>query len=312
MRTRSAFTLVELLVVMAIIGVLISLLLPAVQAARESARRTSCSNNLKQLGTALQTYHDCLGTFPPGRLAFPKVFSPLAFLLPFVEQQSLRNLVDFNYPPLPFGPGPLSGIQNDAAAKTTVPLFACPSDVGHVAGSEYGPTNYVANVGSGTVAYGHLSFGDGVMYGLSSIGFRNLYDGSANTAAFCESLLGTGLPATPADARREVLELPAGNDTTEPACANISGGVFSAVRGAKWINGHYGDSLYNHYYTPNSRPWDCGNKFHNKALTAARSNHPGGVMLLLCDGHVQFIGDSIELSVWRALSTRCRGESVSF
>jgi len=310
MHRKSGFTLIELLVVIAIIGMLMALLLPAVQAAREAARRTSCTNNLKQIGLALHNYHDALKTFPPGRLAFPKVFSSHALLLPYVEQENLHDLVDFNWPPLTFGTGPLSGAVNEEAARTPIALFLCPSDRGHMSGSQFGPANYVANVGSGTVAWGNLASGDGVFYHLSRTDFANVRDGSSTTAAFSESLLGHGQSSAPGDPERDVLELPAGSDTTPAACAGTGGGVWSGTRGAKWINGHYGDTLYNHYYPPNALEWDCGNQFHNKALTAARSNHPGGVMMLFCDGHVQFISETIELDTWRAISTRNRAEVV--
>ncbi len=80
------------------------------------------------------------------------------------------------------------------------------------------------------------------------------------------------------------------------------------MRGAKWINGHYGDALYNHYYSPNSRLPDCGNAYHNYALTAARSQHTGGVQVLLCDGSVRFVGENINLPTWHALGSRAGGE----
>jgi prepilin-type processing-associated H-X9-DG protein len=78
-----------------------------------------------------------------------------------------------------------------------------------------------------------------------------------------------------------------------------------------WINGHYGNTLYNHYYTPNQAgKWDCGNGSHNKGLTAARSCHAGGVNVLLADGAVRFVRNSIQLATWRALATRDGGEVV--
>ncbi|MEX2119775.1 MAG: H-X9-DG-CTERM domain-containing protein [Pirellulales bacterium] len=106
------------------------------------------------------------------------------------------------------------------------------------------------------------------------------------------------------------VELPA-HAPSPPASSPPPLRAACSLRGAKWINGHYGDALYNHYYVPNWHEWDCGNKFHNKALTAARSNHPGGVMVLFCDGHVQFVAQTIELHVWRAISTRWRADLVT-
>lgn len=316
MRRRSAFTLIELLVVIAIIGVLVGLLLPAVQKVREAANRMKCGHNLKQIGVALHNYHASFEVFPPGRNGpFPLVFSGIAYLLPFVEQDNLQKLVDFTVPPLPFNP---SGLRNDAAAKTPIKFFQCPSDVVQVPGNLYGPINYVACTGSGTVGFGwinppaSLPQPDGVFYHLSAIGIRDILDGTSNTAAFSESLLGSGLTSTgaaPTDPRREVLEVPGGGDPTPAACA-AGAGVWNGQRGAKWINGHYGDSLYNHFYTANAASWDCGNGSHNKGLTAARSNHSGGVNLLKCDGSVRFYSGSINLPVWRALATRAGGEMV--
>src|SRR5262249_54403373 len=107
-----------------------------------------------------------------------------------------------------------------------------------------------------------------------------------------------------------VLEVPGGNDPTPGSCDGM-GGVWNARRGEQWINGHYGNTLYNHYYTPNADKWDCGNGSHNKGLTAARSNHTNGVNLLLADGSVRFVNNSVDLNnVWRPLSTRNLGEVV--
>jgi prepilin-type N-terminal cleavage/methylation domain-containing protein/prepilin-type processing-associated H-X9-DG protein len=313
MKTRSGFTLIELLVVVAILAVLMGLLIPAVQKVREAGNRMSCGNNLHQLGIALHHYHESYQRFPPGRgTPFPLVFSVHAYILPFVEQDNLQHLIDFTSPPLTFGA--FDGSKNLPAATTTLKLMLCPSDesdAGHVPQSPYAATNYVACAGTGTVGFGLLPIGDGVFYHDSKISAPQVYDGTSHTVAFSETLLGDGITATttpPHDARRQVLELPGGSDTTPAACASGMG-TWSGQRGAKWINGHYGDTLYNHFYLPNAKEWDCGNAFHNKALTAARSMHPGGVNVMLCDGSVHFVQNSISLEVWRALATR-KGKEV--
>ena len=303
MNLRKGFTLVELLVVIAIIGMLIALLLPAVQAAREAGRRAQCTNHLKQIGLALQNYHSTFKVFPVARNPWPMVHSAVSRLLPYCEEANVQNLVDYKTP--------LTSVANIAASKFPIAMFVCPSDpaAGKVAGMDDAGCNYVANNGSGTVAYGLIGSGDG-LFTQMNLGFHSLLDGSSKTAAFSESLLGRGTPSTPPDPRLDVLELSGGIDTTPSAC-DAGSGTWSGKRGGKWIDGHYGNTLYNHFYTPNPKNWDCGNGSHNKGLSTARSHHPGGVNLLLCDGSVQFISDSVELAIWRALSTREAGEAFT-
>jgi len=304
MVSRRAFTLIELLVVIAVIAILIGLLLPAVQKIREAANRMKCQNNLKQIGLALHNYEGVYQSFPQARNPFPLVHSAASRLLPFVEQDNLQRLVDYSTPP--------TSATNMQASRTRVSLFVCPSDPanGKVSTLPDFGCNYVANNGSGTVAFGLIASGDG-LFTQSPIRIADITDGTSNTAAFSESTLGNGaMPASPAtaDPRMVVLEVPGGTDPTPDVC-DAASGAFSAVRGGKWIDGHYGNTLYNHYYTPNlAGKWDCGNGSHNKALSMARSHHSGGVNLLLADGSVRFVRNTIQLNTWRALATRDGGE----
>jgi len=314
--SRRAFTLIELLVVIAIIAILIGLLLPAVQKVREAANRLKCENNLKQLGLAMHNYESAYQEFPQGRNQYPKVVSAPARLLAFVEQENLQKLVNYD--------GTLADPQNVAASKTRVGLFVCPSDPanGQVRGMTDFGTNYVACNGTGLLfdsagnlaGYAKIPDGNGI-FAQTPVRIADILDGTSNTAAFSESTLGNGMvPPTgsaPPDPRLVILEVPGGNDPTPADCDGMNG-TWAANRGGQWINGHFGNTLYNHYYAPNPvGKWDCGNASHNKALSTARSFHNGGVNVLLADGSVRFVRDGIQLSAWRALATRAGGEVLA-
>jgi prepilin-type N-terminal cleavage/methylation domain-containing protein/prepilin-type processing-associated H-X9-DG protein len=314
MRLRPAFTLIELLVVIAIIAVLIALLVPAVQKVREAAARTQCANHLKQIGLALHGYHAAHGRLPPGRGApLPAIFSTHAYLLPHLEQTAVAGRVDYAQAPATFSVGPTvtyDGAANFPAASTTVTVFACPSDPagGRVPGGAYGGTSYAACAGSGTATYGTLTRADGVFYLGSRTRLTDISDGTSNTAAFSERLLGAGPAGTAGDPRHAMLELPGAADPTPAACAAPEGGTWYHERGAKWIVGNYGNTLYNHYYPPNAAAPDCMNMQQQKALAGPRGGHPGGVNLLLCDGSVRLAADTVDVPAWRALATRAGGE----
>ena len=324
---KRGFTLIELLVVIAIIAILIALLLPAVQQAREAARRAQCKNNLKQIGLAIHNYESSHRSFPPGRVGYPMVFSAHAAILPYLDGGALYNVIDFNTAPTFVEPPVAPYSQNVIAAMMRVPTYMCPSDLEFMPGNSYGTTNYVACMGSGANATArYIRRGDGVMMDVKLAGvvrFRDVTDGMSNTVAFSEQTIGGGaavggdgtsnLPASnpPADPRLQVLNLTAAqNDTItgiDPSPANCTvgaAGFWKGTRGAKWMNGHYGDTIYNHGLTPNSKSFDCGNLSHNAGLTSARSRHAGGVSVLLCDGSARFISDSINASTWTGLGSR--------
>jgi prepilin-type N-terminal cleavage/methylation domain-containing protein/prepilin-type processing-associated H-X9-DG protein len=318
MKKRNAFTLIELLVVIAIIAVLIALLLPAVQAAREAARRSSCTNNLRQLGIAQQNCHDTSGSLPPGRGGPPpQIFSPQAYLLPYVEEGSLEGRIDFAQAPttVVVGGVPFSGAANKPAACEAVSVLQCPSDTepGRVVGSDFGATNYVANTGSGQIDAGTIDKSDGVFFLESHVTFKHITDGTSHTAAFSERMLGPGIkvtgPALPGQlAGVYVLELFNSAPVSDANCAQPSNGNWYEIRGAKWILGNYGNTLYNHHLTPNAPQVDCMNLPQQKGYLAARSNHNQGVNVLFCDSSVRFVDDTIDASLWRALASRAGEE----
>ncbi|NLF08449.1 MAG: DUF1559 domain-containing protein [Pirellulaceae bacterium] len=331
---RYGFTLVELLVVITIIGILIALLLPAVQAAREAARRMSCQNNLKQMGLALQNYAVSLGAFPSLGATQPQTsFSVHARILPYAEQQNLQDLIDFQQP-LMLGGGGNSYVNpiQATAAQAVIPLFLCPSDgreprfTSYVSfkpsGSASGGTNYVACSGSGTNAYYDTSFpSDGVFWRNSAVRFADISDGASHTMVFSESLLGLDFDSNgpaPADPLRQMASMcsqftldpngPGLSGINNPDLASIVAGAnhWRGCRGATWIWGREQANSFSAYMPPNTPIPDMAAK--GIGFFAARSNHPGGVHAAFADGSVRFIGDSIPLNAWRAMSTRAGGE----
>jgi prepilin-type N-terminal cleavage/methylation domain-containing protein len=338
--TVRGFTLVELLVVIALIGVLVALLLPAVQSARETARRTQCLNNLKQLGVALHNYASAEKHFPPGLVAktyegqtkHPQTFyrwSSLAQLLPYMENQSVRDLLDLSLPLYMPGAGYPIADRNKSGVAQVLHEFLCPSDLGHPVKTHWGPTNYVACAGSG--AGGGTPFEtDGVFYVNSAITFANLSDGSSHTALMSESLLGEDTQldaesgfagATPQRNYKFTLGFSAVPDLTDERCNvtesyNSTTGNRNDPRGFAWCSGEYRCASYNHYYSPNAANFDCitsvtadptlpPQKLYSAyGWRTARSAHLGGVNAILADCSGHFVREDIDLALWRGLSTR--------
>jgi len=309
MSRRRAFTLIELLVVIAIIAVLIALLLPAVQQAREAARRTQCKNNLKQLGIALHSYHDSSRCFPFGQLDSTSGYSGISQMLPFLDQVNVYSLINFSLP--------YNNAANNTALMTTIPMLRCPSDTSGNLSSVGGATNYLANKGSNVIwqdATGPnvgMPEQNGVLYYRSSVKMSDITDGSSNTAAFSERVLADGnngvsspledvffSPASPATPD-EAVSICNALDTTNLA------NQFPLFMGAPWIHGQH---CYLHVNVPNSR--SCGFFVALRASMPPSSRHTGGVHVLLADGSTRFVSQNINLAIWRGVGTRNGGEVI--
>jgi len=281
-KSRSAFTLVEILVVIAIIGILVALLLPAVQAAREAARRAQCKNRLKQIGLAMLHYHDSHQTFPPGYISVaPRTeeWGWAVFLLPYMEREPLyddlnvndRRLVELlTDPATPPMPRPRTLVQ------TPIKDFRCPSDrtedllpadlrrfdgIGAGAGFEPATSNYVGVCGLFDRADG--SRNNGILYGNSSVAIRDVADGTSCTFAVGERDRRCGAATW---------------------CGNRDPFGISDL-GAYYVQGRISVKL-NH-------PYDQGSDSCREGFS---SSHAGGGNFLCCDGSVHFIGDTIGFS----------------
>lgn len=324
-RRRRGFTLIELLVVVAIIGVLVALLLPAVQAARESARRTQCLNNLHQLSLAMQNYESATGRLPCFGEGLAQSFSALAYLLPHLENKALQQAIDFGSP-LGHPRDPIQG-NNVEIAKTVVPEFICASDdepavkqllALHDAPYVAAGTNYAINVGTGTKTY--YDFGnetDGICWENAQLPMRRITDGTSQTIAFAETILGDGVrnhdtfPGSVQQfrARGGITTLRVRADTGELQAVINAAESWDGRRGAEWIRGMGSHApVLNGYFTPNFYLPDLTDPV--AMIAGPRSYHSGGVNVSFCDGSVRFITDAVDLNVFRAYWTRA-GEEVS-
>jgi prepilin-type processing-associated H-X9-DG protein/prepilin-type N-terminal cleavage/methylation domain-containing protein len=275
-------------------------------------------------------------------------WSVLAQLSPYMEQTAVYNAVNFNWPiaPGPGASGPFAGFPaykpfpvNTTAMVTKVNFFLCPSDGATPQATlvdgihTFGPTNYHFCTGDGQPGSGHVGDAgypingalpaDGVFVMGPPQSIASITDGSSNTVAASEQLIGpafgtttttAGAAPVPQDVRRAAVYVSATSlpDNPTMGCNNMIAG-WRLDKGYAWWDGDYRSSLYNHYLTPNSKIFDCWQSSppHDPAIKAARSNHPGGVNVLFCDGHVGYAKDTINLVSWRALSTRAGGEVVS-
>jgi len=286
---RCGFTLVELLVVIAIIGMLIALLLPAVQAARESARRCSCCNNLKQVGLAAHMHHDTYKCLPAGWDGYDTSSRPFALgspgwgwaarILPFVEQANVeKNLINFKLP--------VTDPANAQARLLTIKTFRCPSDTGKDtflnvdeesgAGTlDFATANYIGVWGTtdthecGELPAGTQCTSDGTFFHNSATRFADILDGLSQTFIVGE--------------RNSRLD-------------------YSTWVGIDPVNDcSPGRLVGTASYPPNSQASDT----HNFS-----SEHPSGTHFLLADGSVRIISDTIETAAYHALCTRAGADSI--
>jgi prepilin-type N-terminal cleavage/methylation domain-containing protein/prepilin-type processing-associated H-X9-DG protein len=319
MHRRRAFTLIELLVVIAIISVLIALLLPAVQSAREAARRTQCTNNLKQIGVALHNYHGAIGSFPPGYLSLkdPVTFDNdgpgwgwAAFALGQMEQTPLYNSINI-----------VLGIEvpaNQTARLTQVASFFCPSDAwrmdrftvvdstttGTTAGAaicDVASSNYVGSVGSGDPSslYPYIidadngppgrDNGNGLFFRNRSVNIAQITDGTSQTFAAGERSQNLSRASWTG----------AVTNAAVPLVALQGGAGFDPEGGGALVLSHTGEG-----HGPNS-PSGLAHGDQYWSL------HPGGANFLFTDGSVHFIKEQVGFTVFQSLATRAGGEVLS-
>lgn len=306
---RVGFTLVELLVVIAIIGILVALLLPAVQAAREAARRMQCSNNLKQIALALHGYHDVHRTLPPGWLWAPPAdqsggssWAWSAFILPYLEQTNLHDQLRVNVG------GALVPPTGDPT-DILLPMYVCPSDAGPDAIAFY--RNYAKSNYPGVNGTAGDSDGDGIPDGrpaaalndpdangifgrASHVSFADVLDGTSNTFAVGERESQYNFGAIWI---RAIGGGGSGNNTNV-----VAGAVVGVCNPFKRLNLH--NDLSN---SPGSVVPAPGN---SDPVGNFSSLHPGGAQFALCDGSVRFVGETIALRTYQNLANRKDGEVV--
>jgi prepilin-type N-terminal cleavage/methylation domain-containing protein/prepilin-type processing-associated H-X9-DG protein len=375
--SRRAFTLIELLVVIAIISVLIALLLPAVQSAREAARRAQCTNNLKQIGLALHNYHTALGVFPMGTSWQPvsgnnptsygvwASFSAVSMMLGYLEQTPLYNAINFSWGPLAQPGGTTSDTIgfNTTATHTLINSFICPSDPYSGAARQninnyascFGTTGlplYIVNWSApGGPPYWNQqpSGSTGLFTFAVPYGVQNCMDGTSNTVAYAEWLVGDGRgvvlggqvppsryrgnlmsglapieidPGTIYDAFSNPQDILDNLQYCTNQFMTTMVGI-TDLKGWRWALGASGYSMFNSLQTPNDHQYPIGgcrddgfsvgsNSWPDASFSiGAASAHPGGVNVLFGDGSVRFVKDSINRMTWWSLGTKANGEIVS-
>lgn len=332
---REAFTLVELLVVIAIIGILIALLLPAVQAAREAARRSQCNNNIKQLGLAMQNYHDIYRVFPC-RLTGSAVSQRIgAFveMLPYFEQQALAQQISSPLGTYPAG----GGVPWDGGYQpwtVNIPGLICPSEAGStkVGANTVAKANYCVSLGDcmgpGNQYNGLAATPRGIFGSNSHITFANITDGTSNTAAFSEHVIGSNSTYVKGGTAWNISSAPSNPLTCLATATNgvYNSGVSTAqLAGQRWPDGAMFFTGFNTVLPPNSPSCSVSTWDGDSGISSVSSNHPGGVLVGMADGSVRFVNESVNTGnlaapdpsggpspygIWGALGSKDGGEGA--
>ncbi len=291
-RRNQGFTLIELLVVIAIIAILVALLLPAVQQAREAARRSSCKNNLKQIGLALHNYHDTHGVLPMGaRDQYGWLWH--AYILPQVEQANVRQSIDR---PLASDNGYFGGTDANSrlikdAVKVRIPVFKCPSQLGPEASGSGTANrqkgNYVANAGNNVAGDSNANMmnRNGCLFNMSSIRLRDITDGTTNTILAGEAPFGG--PNCTADCDRWYI-FDDGIDANGTPSGDYSSGLVAA--------GSSSGAAYS---------------INSNSEMAFGSFHTGGCHVTFADGSGRFITENVSSVILRAIGSRDGGETTN-
>jgi prepilin-type N-terminal cleavage/methylation domain-containing protein len=330
---RRGYTLIEVLVVAAIISILIGLMLPAIESAREAARNARCRNNLHQIGLALTAYHDTNGLFPPALMGYNQDTRPIYFgyhswisrTLPYLDQKPLYDSINFDLSTFPLETLGWSQLKpwesalnaaNQTAYYARLSVLICPSD-SPPAGA---PGNsYRGNTGVGPdfdPSAEHPDSGNGLFAEMCLVRMSNIPDGLSFTAAVSERLIGSsgsgGMHAERDPFAKEGMALNADDlliTCRIAARKDIRRFIHS---GRWWFWTGRERTLYTHTQVPNGIVPDCiqGGLRPAAGMITARSWHSGGVCTLMADGSVRFISESVTQHAWRALGTRNGSEIV--
>jgi prepilin-type processing-associated H-X9-DG protein len=287
--------MIELLVILAILGFLLALLLPAVQKVRQAAARVQSQNNLKQMGLACHNYHDTMKQLPPGN--DQKNFSAAVHILPYIEQANLYQQINLNLA--------MDDKANAPVRAIHIPIFESPLDPQKKGNNQWGPTNYLFNAGSKP----SLTDNDGVFFQDSKIRLTDIVDGTSNTLMIGETLRGDGQTKAVDVHRQHVL---LGKDAVkglkpESGVAEWKDGKnIAGDRCASWMDGRFLQGTFTGTHVLNdSRPdVNCGGA---GGLSGLRSLDKGG-NVAFCDGSVRYLGGNISLETWHLLTARNDGQ----